>query len=351
MKILVTGGAGFVGFNLLCYLKDSYPTYQLLAYDNLKRLGSEQNVPSLLARGIEFVHGDIRNAQELQQVGAVDVIIHCASDASVLGGITSSSELIVQNNLLGSINVFEYAAQCNAKLVYFSTNRIYSCESLNALAYMEQETRFTLEENQQLAGVSDQGISEQFPILLSKTFYGATKYCGEVLLQEYAAYKGLQYVVNRFGVISGKGQFGMESQGVIAYWLRQHLEKKPLKYIGFGGSGKQVRDALHVADVCALVDLQLQHFDSVQGNVFNAGGGYANSFSLLELTGYCEALTGNSVPIQVVADQRAGDIPIYYTDNSHVTAALGWVPQRSIHDILSDLLDWLDPTAKISFPG
>ncbi|AWM32125.1 hypothetical protein DDQ68_04540 [Hymenobacter nivis] len=234
MRILVTGGAGFVGFNLLCYLNDGYPHYRLVGLDNLKRLGSEQNVSALLKRGIEFLHGDVRNMHELQQAGTVDVVIHCASDASVLGGITSPAELIIQNNLMGSVNVFEYAAQQHARLIYFSTNRIYSCESLNALAYAERDSRLVLAKTQKLSGVSARGISEEFPVMLSKTFYGATKYCGEVLLQEYAAYKGLRYVINRFGVISGSGQFGMESQGVIAYWLRQHFEQKPLKYIGSG---------------------------------------------------------------------------------------------------------------------
>jgi CDP-paratose 2-epimerase len=340
VKILVTGGAGFVGFSLLCYLNDTCPHYSLVALDNLKRLGSEQNVSALTKRGIEFLHGDVRNMQELQLIGEVDIVIHCASDASVLGGITSPAELIIQNNLLGSVNVFEYAAQHQARLIYFSTNRIYSCESLNALVYTEQESRLVLEKTQALPGVSKLGISEEFPVMLSKTFYGATKYCGEVLLQEYAAYKGLRYVINRFGVISGRGQFGMESQGVIAYWLRQHFEQKPLKYIGFGGSGKQVRDALHVADVCALVDLQLQRFDEVAGKVFNVGGGFANSFSLLELTQYCRNLTGNIIPIQAVPDQRAGDIPIYYTDNALIHDTLNWQPTRTIHDILADLLTW-----------
>ena len=329
-----------MGFSLLCYLNDTYSHYRLVGLDNLKRLGSEQNVSSLIKRGIEFLHGDVRNMHELQQAGEVDIVIHCASDASVLGGITSPAELIIQNNLLGSVNVFEYAVQHHARLIYFSTNRIYSCESLNALAYSEQDSRFVLEKIQKLAGVTEHGISEDFPVVLSKTFYGATKYCGEVLLQEYAAYKGLSYVINRFGVISGRGQFGMESQGVIAYWLRQHFERKPLKYIGFGGSGKQVRDALHVADVCALVDLQLQRFDTVAGKVFNVGGGFTNSFSLLELTQLCQELTGNAVPIQVVSDQRVGDIPIYYTDNTLVHDALDWQPTHSIHDILADLLAW-----------
>jgi CDP-paratose 2-epimerase len=340
VKILVTGGAGFVGFNLLCYLNDTYSHYKLVALDNLTRLGSEQNVSILLKRGIKFLQGDVQNMHELQLAGRVDVVIHCASDASVLGGIMSPAELIIRNNLLGSVNVFEYATQYQAQLIYFSTNRIYSCESLNALVYTKQESRLVLEKAQQLTGVSELGISEEFPVMLSKTFYGATKYCGEVLLQEYAAYKGLRYVINRFGVISGRGQFGMESQGVIAYWLRQHFEQKPLKYIGFGGSGKQVRDALHVADVCVLVDLQLHRFDEVAGKVFNVGGGFANSFSLFELTQYCRDLTGNTIPIQAVLDQRAGDIPIYYTDNTLIQDTLDWQPMHTIHDILSDLLTW-----------
>ncbi|WP_207534900.1 NAD-dependent epimerase/dehydratase family protein [Desertivirga arenae] len=340
MKILVTGGAGFIGYNILSYLNDHYPSFSLIAFDNLKRLGSESNVAKLKLKGVTFIHGDIRNAIELKLVGQVDFVVHCASDASVLSGITSSSDVIIQNNLLGSINIFEFAAKQKAAVIFFSTNRVYGCSLLNNLKYSELDTRFSLSSEQVIPGVSEFGIAEDFPVYSEKTFYGATKYCSEVLLQEYAAFAGLKYVINRFGVVAGRGQFGMQDQGVVSFWLKQHLMNGNLGYFGYGGKGKQVRDALHVLDLCRVIDLQISNFSIINGETFNIGGGKENSFSLKELTELCKALTGNSPFIESVIDNRVGDIPIYFTDNRKVENKLRWTPSFTVNQILKDLYDW-----------
>jgi len=340
MNILVTGGAGFIGFNLLSYLNDLYPNYRLIAIDNLKRLGSETNITALAKRGIKFIHGDIRNTQEINMAGAVDIIIHCASDASILSGITSSSELVIQNNLLGSINIFEYAVQQNARLIFFSTNRVYGSKSLNEINYSEENTRFKLNQLQTIHGVSEYGISEEFPLLQSKTFYGATKYCSEILLMEYAEFYGLKYVINRFGIVSGKGQFGTRDQGIISYWLKQHYFKEHLCYFGYGGHGKQVRDAIHIMDLCRIIDLQINNISTIDREIFNIGGGKANSFSLQELTQYCQDITGNKLVIENSKEIRPGDIPLYYTDNRKISEKFDWLPKQNLHEILSDLFYW-----------
>lgn len=340
MRILVTGGAGFIGFNLLCYLQDLYPSYRFVALDNLKRAGSETNMSELNKRGIDFILADIRYPQEIKKAGSIDLILHCASDTSVLSGITSSSEILIQNNLLGSINVFEYAACTGGQLIFFSTNRVYGCKELNEIKYSVGETRFLLSADQYFPGISFDGVSEAFPVTSNKTFYGATKYCSELLLQEYASYRNLNYLINRFGVVSGKGQFGMQDQGVMSYWMKQHLTNGRLSYFGYGGEGKQVRDALHIMDLCRLIELQIKELPSLQGETFNIGGGFSNSFSLQELTQYCESITGRSVVVEGNTQSRLGDIPIYYTDNSKIKNRLNWSPKHSVLDILNDLYHW-----------
>lgn len=340
MRILITGGAGFVGFNLLTFLSEKYKDIQLVTIDNLKRRGSELNVTKIQQMGVEFHHIDIKIIDELSVLKDVDLVIHCASESSVLSGITDSSKLLLGNNLLGSINIFEYAVKCKSKLIYFSSNRVYPTDLLNEINYETLNNRFQIKLNQKITGVSSKGISENFPLNGSKTFYGASKICGENLLEEYSQYYGLQYVNNRFGVISGRGQFGYGNQGIIAFWLKQHFLSGELKYLGYGGEGLQVRDALHIRDLCHLVDIQINEFSKVCGKTFNIGGGYQNSFSLNELTSLCQKITQNIIEVGCVHSNRLGDIPIYYTDNSKVTECLKWKPKLNIHQILEEIYDW-----------
>jgi CDP-paratose 2-epimerase len=152
---------------------------------------------------------------------------------------------------------------------------------------------------------------------------------------------GLRYVIDRCGVIAGPWQMGRTDQGFVLLWLARHHWRLPLSYIGFGGSGKQVRDVLHVADLCELVDLQLEHLSSISGSTFNAGGGLANALSLRDCTALCVEATGNSIPMGSDPVTRPGDIKAYVTDNSKVTAALGWVPRRDTRTIIADSLAWL----------
>jgi len=340
MRVLVTGAAGFVGFNILSYLKHNYNDIHLVGIDNLRRRGSELNVSKIARMRIDFHHIDLKNKDELNVLQNSDIIIHCASDSSVLSGISDSSSLLLGNNLIGSINIFEHAVKCDAKLIFFSTNRVYPNHLLSNINYEIINNRFEFKLNQNILGVSNRGISEDFPLHGSRTFYGASKICGENLLEEYAQYRGLQYVTNRFGVISGKGQLGVGSQGIISFWLKQHFLSKELKYIGYGGEGLQVRDALHIQDVCHLIDLQLNNFNKVDGKTFNVGGGYENSFSLKELTILCQNITGKHIQIGNVKDDRPGDIPIYFTDNSKICSELNWQPKFTVTDILEDINQW-----------
>jgi CDP-paratose 2-epimerase len=152
---------------------------------------------------------------------------------------------------------------------------------------------------------------------------------------------GLRAVINRCGVVSGPWQMGHSEQGVFAHWMFAHAFRRPLSYLGYGGLGQQVRDVMHVADLADLIEMELAARDQLHGEVFNAGGGVANSVSLAEFTDHCAALTGTRLAIQSVEGTRPGDVPIYITDNAKVHARFGWVPRRSVGTIAADLFAWI----------
>jgi CDP-paratose 2-epimerase len=160
-------------------------------------------------------------------------------------------------------------------------------------------------------------------------------------VEEYNAAFGLATVVDRFGVIAGPWQMGKVDQGVVAYWLLAHHFGWPLQYLGFGGSGKQVRDVLHVDDAVDLIDRQLGDRAHWNGAVVNAGGGLERSCSLVELTALCRELTGRSTPVEGSSDDRPGDIPLYVTDCRLLFARTDWRPARSVHDLLGDIYNWI----------
>jgi CDP-paratose 2-epimerase len=226
-------------------------------------------------------------------------------------------------------------------MLFLSTSRVYPMAALGALAYEEGETRFELSDEQAVPGASADGISEEFPLAGARTLYGTTKLAAEMLIEEYREAFGLRAVIDRCGVIAGPWQMGKVDQGVFAHWLLSHHFGLPLAYIGYGGSGKQVRDLLHVADLVDLVDEQLGDQRRWEGQVVNVGGGREVSLSLAEATEICRELTGNEVPISSVAEDRAGDVPIYISDCGRLFERADWRPTRSAHETLADLAAWI----------
>ncbi len=208
--------------------------------------------------------------------------------------------------------------------------------------FKEEGTRFSISETQMDTGISKHGISEDFGLWGHRSLYGATKLASELLIQEFNSFYGLRTIVNRCGVLAGPWQMGKVDQGFVALWLAQHFWKKPLSYFGYGGTGKQVRDLLHVDDLYQLVDIQLHQVEKFNGETFNVGGGNQVSVSLFELTKLCENITKNQVDIQQVKENRKADIRIYITDNSKVTKFTGWKPLRSTEDIVQDVYFWLE---------
>ena len=134
---------------------------------------------------------------------------------------------------------------------------------------------------------------------------------------------------------------GKVDQGVVVLWVARHLWKKKLNYIGYGGTGKQVRDILHIKDLFELIDYQAHNLDKVNGETFNVGGGNDVSISLQELTLLCEKITGNKINIEKIADNRMADVRIYVTDNTKVNRHTGWKPKTSPQQIIKDIYEWL----------
>jgi CDP-paratose 2-epimerase len=340
--VLVTGGAGFVGANLAIALAERHPDWDVVAFDNLHRRGSELNVPRLREAGVTFAHGDIRESADLDEIGEVGAIVECSAEPSVMAGLDSGADYVVRTNLLGAHHCLELARNHDAQLVFLSTSRVYPVEQQNALRYREGETRFELEPEQPYEGVSERGISERFPLAGARTLYGATKLAAELLITEYAAAFGLRTVVDRFGVIAGPWQMGKVDQGVFTHWVLSHYFGRELTYLGYGGRGKQVRDLISIDDVVELVEDQLLRPDHWAGLVANIGGGREVSLSLVETTELCEELTGNRLSIASDPETRAGDVPIYLSDCDLLYGHTDWRPRRGPRQILEAIFLWIN---------
>ena len=341
-RILITGGAGFVGSNLAIKFKERYPNVDITVMDNLKRRGSELNLPRLKESGVEFIHGDIRNKEDFKEMPNFDLMIECSAEPSALKGINSDTNYLINTNLIGSINCFEAAKKNKSEIIFISTSRVYSINKINSLNFQEEESRFSLKKEQNIKGISEKGISEDFPIDSFRTLYGATKLCSEIILHEYMNYLGIKGIINRCGVITGPWQMGKIDQGVFVLWVAKHIFGGELSYMGFGGKGKQVRDFIHIDDLFELIDLQINDFDKFNGETYNVGGSIENSFSLQELTKICEEITGNKIKIDSVHENRPGDIIFYVTDYSKINKICGWKPKKTIRDTVSDITNWIN---------
>lgn len=341
-SILVTGGAGFVGSNLALWLKRQYADASVLAVDNLKRRGSEANLPRLRSGGVDFQHGDVRNPEDLRLDGRkIDLLVECSAEPSVLAGYGEAPDYLLNTNLVGTINCMDLARRTGADVIFLSTSRVYPIAKLNALHLHEEPTRLALDAQQAIPGASGRGISEQFPLDGARSMYGATKLCSELLIQEYAAMYGVRAIINRCGVLTGPWQMGKVDQGIFTLWVAMHYFERELSYIGWGGSGKQVRDLLNIDDLADLLAIQLERFDELHGETYNVGGGVASSLSLLETTQLCQQITGKTIPVRAVDTNRPADMALYITDNSRIEAITGWRPRRTPEQTLRSIYDWI----------
>ena len=342
-RILVTGGAGFVGANLCLALAEQRAA-EVVALDSLKRRGSELNLARLREAGVAFVHGDVRERGDLLALEPVEAIVECSAEPSVLAGMGSGADFVVQTNLLGAHNCLELARRDGAQFVFLSTSRVYPVAALSALALREGETRFELEAEQPLVGRlrarDRRGLPARRRAHALRRDEARGRAAGRRVRRLASACRA---VIDRCGVIAGPWQMGKVDQGVFTHWLLAHRLGRPLTYIGYGGSGKQVRDLLHVDDLC----------DADRRAARRPGGlgrrdrqrrrrRRGQPVAAARRRELCRELTGNEVPIEPVLEARPGDVPLYASDCRALFARTDWRPTRGPRTILEDTLAWIE---------
>ena len=353
MRILITGICGFVGSSLVRELKERIEGLEVLGLDNLSRPGSESNRRPLQSIGVRLMHGDVRQTSDLESLPRVDWVIDAAANPSVLAGVTgqTSSRQLVESNLLGTVNVLEYCKRQAAGLVLLSTSRVYSQVRLAALPLESKEAAFAPRFAEiSETGISAAGLKEDFSTEPPVSLYGAAKLASEVLALEYSSAFDFPVHVNRCGLLAGAGQFGRPDQGIISFWVHSYRHKRPLKYIGFGGGGHQVRDCLHPRDLSVLIAAQIRHPEKA-AQMLNVSGGNGNRFSLAQLSDWCAKRFG---PHQIGRDEalRPFDVPWLVLDSSRAETAWNWRPGTGLESILEEIARhaeehpaWLDLSA------
>jgi CDP-paratose 2-epimerase len=338
MKLLITGICGFVGSRLAAALPQRVLDVEIAGIDNLLRPGSEINRTELRSNGVRLIHGDLRCRSDVESLPACDWVIDAAANPSVLAGVDgrSSPRQLTEHNLAGTLNLLEYCRERKAGLILLSSSRVYSVKDLAALPVRQESNTFVLETDAPLpSGVSHRGVTERFPTSPPVSLYGATKLSSEIMALEYGLTFDFPVWVNRCGVLAGAGQFGTAEQGIFSYWLHAHAARLPLRYIGFGGCGYQVRDAFHPEDLAGLIALQLQRTPPADP-VYNAGGGLENSMSLAQLTAWCDERFGPHQP-EPDLRPRPFDIPWLIMDYRRAQSDFDWRPERSLGSILDEI--------------
>ncbi len=338
-RVLITGGCGFIGSSLAIALAGRGGA--VTCFDNLSRRGSELTLRRVQAAGCAYVHGDLRNPEDLARLpGSFDLLLECSAEPSVqVGARGADADFLVRNNLVATAVALEFARTRRLPLLFLSTSRVYPYSRLEAMAYREEPARFR--PVAPAPGVSDAGIAPDYPLEGRRSLYGATKLASELLIQEYAAAYDLPALINRCGVVAGPWQMGKVDQGFATHWVARHHFGGPLAYIGYGGLGKQVRDVLHVDDLTDLVLRQIDGIGEFRGEVFHASGGADGSISLCELTALCREITGRNIAVTAVPENRPADLRWCVLDARATMATFRWAPARSPRMVLLDIHRWL----------
>jgi CDP-paratose 2-epimerase len=337
MKILVTGGAGFIGSHVAEYYAKKGE--EVIVLDNLSRteifgkvVGDPlYNWEYLKQYGnLKLVKGDIRSFEQVREVARdVDAIIHVAAQVAVTTSI-ANPRIDFEINTLGTFNVLEMARLEDANLIFASTNKVYG-ENVNRIPVIEKETRYEYADQSYR-----EGIPETFPIdLTGHSPYGCSKLAADIYVQDYAHTYGLKTGVFRMSCIYGERQFGVEDQGWVSWFAIATLTGKPMTIYG---DGKQVRDVLYVGDLINAFDKFLN--SNLKHEVFNIGGGPKNTLSLLELLEMLKRMSGMNPKISF-ADWRPADQKVYISNINKAKILLNWKPKTTPEDGVGRLVNWI----------
>ncbi len=321
MKVLITGGLGFVGSNLAKYLADK--DNEIVLYDNMSRRGADSyNYKRLVGnRNIKIVKGELDDIPEFVSRERISkspfrMIYHLAAQVAV----TSSYESPKSDFRINANGTFQLANSTDTPIIYASTNKVYG-DNVNQIPISEKATRYDF-----FGEYKGKGIPEAFSIDAKKhTPYGISKLVGDLWTREKGG------VANRFSCMYGENQFGNVDQGWISHFIiNKQKERRTVIY----GDGRQVRDILHVDDVVKLLELQAENIDKIKGEAFNIGGGYSNTISLLELVDKLNIKPEHQ-------PERPADQKVYYSDISKAEKLLGWRPKVGVGDGIVRLESWV----------
>lgn len=337
MKLLITGGCGFLGSNLAASALKA--GVELMVFDNLSRVGSPQNLDWLRGQGqFTHVHGDIRNINDVTRTirdFRPDAVFHVAGQVAMTTSI-ANPRLDFEINAMGSLNVLEAVRDHapDAAVLYSSSNKVYG--DLEYIAYQETDTRY-------VDPAHPDGLDENTPLEFQSP-YGCSKGSADQYMQDFSRVYGLKTLVFRHSSMYGSRQFGTFDQGWIAWFCSQTIKQNQgLSNAPFtiAGNGKQVRDVLEATDMARLYFAGLEHIDRAKGQVLNVGGGMANSLSLLELFTLLEELTGTPLRYDKTP-ARFSDQRIFVANLAKASALLDWAPQISARDGIAAAVRWAE---------
>lgn len=336
MKLLITGGCGFLGSNLA---SDALARGdELVVFDNLYRNGSRKNFTWLQTQGkFNFVHGDIRNQNDITRViqeFKPDAIFHLAGQVAMTTSI-ANPRMDFEVNVMGTHNLLEAVRNHapDATVVYSSTNKVYG--DLEQYTYVETATRYQCVEHAN-------GFNEQTQLSFHSP-YGCSKGAADQYMLDYARIFGLKTVVFRHSSMYGGRQFSTYDQGWVGWFCQKAIEASKGLFgepFTISGIGKQVRDVLHADDMKRLYMAAVMHIDSAKGQAFNVGGGIENSLSLLELFALLEQISNVKLHYTKTA-VRKSDQRVFVSNIAKASQLLLWQPKVNFHDGVRRTIEWV----------
>jgi CDP-paratose 2-epimerase len=341
-RILITGGAGFIGSNMAHHLISQ--GHEVCVYDNLSRRGAEGNLAWLWEEhgraSFQFEKADTRDFPSLLQAArGVDRIYHMAGQVAVTTSVADPRRDF-EENALGTFNALEAARFCGSDpiFLYSSTNKVYG--GMEEVACCEEETRYRFADK-------SFGIAETQPLDFHSP-YGCSKGSGDQYTRDYARIYGLRTIVVRQSCIYGYRQCGMEDQGWLAWFIYAALSGRPITIFG---NGKQVRDVLFIEDLISFYDTAVENIERTAGQVFNVGGGPQNTISVwAEFQPLLEELLGFPIPVDY-RNRRPGDQPVYISDIRKARQTLGWEPKISVREGIALLVAWIKEKQLQAYPA
>lgn len=331
MRVVITGGAGFIGTNLAASLADE--GHEVIIFDNLSRKGTAENAKWLTDNhpNIVLEKGDLRHDQAILDriVAEAEAIYHLAGQVAVTTSVADPRDDF-DINALGTFNLLEAIrlhAKKNPVVIYSSTNKVYG--GMEEVKIIEQGDRYVYQD-------FPHGIPETQTLDFHSP-YGCSKGAADQYVRDYARIYGLRTVVFRQSCIYGPRQFGIEDQGWVAWFTIATLADKAITIYG---DGKQVRDVLYVDDLIRAFKMATEKIDQTAGRIYNIGGGSTNTMSLLELVEFLKEYHAKEIS-PTFGDWRPGDQPVYISDISRAEREFGWKPSVPVKDGVKRLTEWV----------